>query len=513
MPARDSLAGWTLGCAQYTQYHRGVTMTERVWRAASVIVLTALIAITFRGLDRPFGNGDEVIYAQEIREMQRSGDYLALRWHGQADLLRPSTPFVLASLGTHVLDGERGLRLLPAMASAAVLAMIFALAFWLWRRHDVALVAVMLCAGVPSFHLFSRALLSDPLFLAAIVLALFGALLAQGERVRPGFVLCGVGLGAAVAFKSLAAAIPAAALAPWLVYAARRHWQDRALRTTVLVSGLAFLALAVPFFAYGLHRFGDQFVRDHLGLSLASRVAGATRVGMPGGALAYARYVYLVDGPAVAAWMLAGCVGGLVLAWRERASGLGLVASFALMVFAGLSLVGTRLPHYLLPVYPAAALATAGLYARVLTPERLNTLPRRLLGPVVALALMLHGMARPPHGHFLPSDDAHVLGQAARSVVAERIYALDWYAPALGYYADKPWHLLAAPDLAAEIGPGYLFRHAGNVHEAPPWPQGRFLVAASRARLAHEEAHGQTLRVFRVVAETPTHVLIVAQAN
>lgn len=464
----------------------------RAWigRVAAGVVLALVAVVWLRGLGTPLGNSDEAIYAQNLREMQRSGDYTRLTWQGVEVLQRPSAPFALYAPVAGAVAGERGLRLGPALCSFLALLALYAAAIRGFGRRDAALVAVLLTAGAPSFYLYGRALLSDPPFVAAVVVALWGALWAVEDG--RGLVLAAAGLGAAFAMKSLAAGIPAVALFPWLVWAARRH----ASRRQLLLAAGVFVALAAPFYVLGVIHDGRRFVVEHVGYSLLARARGQLKVGMPGGTAAYARWMWRADGPAVVLLLAGAVLGGLAVAWRKRDAQLGLSAGAALVMWLLLSLVGTRLPHYLLPVYPAAALAAAGLgmhgarawHARTqASPAR-----ARLAGGLVvaaALALALAGWARPTADtYLLPSAAAEALGGAARDAAApgETVYALDWYAPAFGYYADRRLVMVTSSRSFFRIVDDVDFIHAaGAVTMAPvAAPAGtRLLVAGPRAAI------------------------------
>ena len=209
--------------------------------------------------------------------------------------------------------------------------------------------------------------------------------------------------------------------------------------------------------------------------------------------------MWRADGPLTVLWMAGAVLGGIAVAWRRRDPRLGLCASAALVMWLLLSLVGTRLPHYLLPVYPAAALAAAGLWARGARAWQAREArgaarplsPRLVSGLAVAgaLVLALAGWARPTaDAYLLPLTAAATLGRAARAAAApgETVYALDWYAPAFGYYADRRLVMVTSSASFFRIVDDVNFIHAaGAVAMAPvDGPPGqRLLVAGPRAAI------------------------------
>jgi 4-amino-4-deoxy-L-arabinose transferase-like glycosyltransferase len=483
------------------------TRAVRARVAAVIAILPVLVALALQ-LDRPFGDGDEVLYAEGIREMRRGAGYGVLHWGGHEVLERPVAPFVIASLGTHVLADEPGLRLASLLAALATLAFVFVIARRAFGSAPAALAAVVVCGLTPSFHVFGTALISDPPFTLALIAAVGGALRAEDDP--RGLVVAGVALGAAVALKSLAAGPALVVLLPWLVRAARRHRAGRAAAWGVA----GFVALAAPFFVVGLIARGDRFVEEHLGRALVARAAGELHhLGMVGGPTAYARYLAEVDGPLVLGWILSGTVAALIgaVAWGDRR--LALVASTALGFALVLSLIGTRLPHYLLPLYPLAALGLAGLLARLLA---IAARRRRAPWPaavVVAAALLVGGGAfarRDAEAHFMPDPAAVALGRVARAVVpaGQPIHALEWYAPALAYYADRPLRIVtASPGLYAIVDAVDYFHATGVPLRAPPAARGPIWLAGPRAAVA---AAGW-LAVDAELAAAEDHVLVRAR--
>ncbi len=457
--------------------------SRTAWRLVAAAMAIVLVLFALGGLSKPVGNGDEAIYAENIREMQHTGDWGVLTYQDQPGLLRPALPFVPMAVVSGWIDGEPGLRLVQSLWFLITLALVLITAKRAWSRLDLAIVATVLCAGVPTFWIFARSLFSDPALVAATTFALYSTVRAQDD---PRWLLgAAAGLGLGVAFKSLAAAVPGLALAPWLVAVVVRHRPWR----LVLAALLAFLALAAPYFVYSYLRFGDRFIHEHIGLSLGTRVAGHTRVGMPGGVTAYAVHIVRGDGPAAAIWMAAAVLGGGFLAWRHRDRALGIVVSYAVIVFVALSLVGTRLGHYLVPIYPAIALAAAGSLVH-LGPlvSSLRPALRIAAVAVVAVSLFLLGVNSQLDQTLLPAPQVVELSAAAKRATpaGEPVYSLDWYAPALGYYSEHHWHLLSTqPDVTDHLSGVYLFRLAGNIHGVPPWPRRPFTVVGLRDELAH----------------------------
>ena len=460
------------------------------------------------GLDRPIGDGDECFHAEVVRQMLRSGDFLHLRWYGVITHERPPLTYWLAAPFSAWLPGEVGVRLSSALASFLTLGVVYRAALALWPKRSVAMLAVVLLAFAPSFHVFTRTLMSEAPFVLALTVALVGTLLAQRERRA--LPLAAAGLGMAFAVKSFAAAPPALALAPWLVRAQLRHGDRRTLGSSLaIVSALALAPVAL-----GVWIDGSAFVRDQIGFNLLERARGGF-VGMGGGVFAYARSIALRDGPAVATWLALGSAGALVLGLQIRQRALQITGSFALAELVLMSLFGTRLPHYILPLYPAAALGAAGVYAEAARRfERLRA-PLWAAG-MPALALII-GLASQRYSggsdYLFERPESKILGLRARSIAepGERVYAYEWYGFALGYYADRKVELLTSkPERFAQVNfAGGPIAKAGAAALVPPPPAAagsRILIAGHVADLSR----ASWLEMGQVLAAVPPYFLAYA---
>jgi 4-amino-4-deoxy-L-arabinose transferase-like glycosyltransferase len=477
-------------------------------RAAEALLWQLLALWTVLGLDRPIGDGDECYHAEIMRQMMRSGDYLHPRWYGVVTHSRPPLMYWLAAPFSAWIPGEVGVRFSSALASFLTLGVMYQVTWTLWQRRSVAVLAVLLLAGAPSFHVFTRTLMSEAPFVLALTVALVGTLRAQRERRA--LPLAAAGLGCAFAVKSLAAGVPAVALAPWLVRAQLRHGDRRTLWAGLLT--LTLLALAP--FALGLWVDGSEFVHDQIVFNLLERARGGY-VGMGGGLFAYVKSVLFRDGPVVSAWLVIGSAGALVLGLKLRQRALQIVGSYALAELALMSLFGTRLPHYILPLYPAAALGAAGVYAEA--SRRFERLRAPLWAAGVCVIALVIGLVSQRYGggadYLFERPESKILGLRARNVAnpGERVYAYEWYGFAIGYYADRPVELLTAkPERFAQVnfagGPIERAKAAALVPPPPAAAGSRILIAGHVADLSR--AHW--LEVGEVLAASPPYFLAYA---
>jgi 4-amino-4-deoxy-L-arabinose transferase-like glycosyltransferase len=472
--------------------------------AAAALLLAALYCLD---LGHALGNGDEAVYAEFVRAMQRSGDYLRLEYLGAELLQRPPTSVALYAGVSNLVPGELGIRLAPALLTLLTYAGIGA---FVWRRTgrlSAGVLAMLVGATVPTVWSYGRVAFSDPPFVVAVTVALLATIGAQREARW--LAWAGGGLGAAVAFKSLAAVIPALALGPWLLAAA---WRHRAERRRIALAVAGFVLLAAPYYAVSLAIYGGRFYREHIERILVQRASGDldSIIGL-GGPLSYVRYVWVADGAVIAALVVASIAAAAIVGIRRTQRELLVPATYCVLVFLGLSAVGTRLGHYLLVFYPGVAVCVGLLAGRLVD----HTAARFRLAPVsivaAALAVTALSLARPPiDSSILPSPTTRALGRAAdaRLPPDAPIYTLDWYAPAMGYYADRRWHMLVTPPrLARALGSIDPFLYTGTIHAVPPFPPGELYIAATPETLGRAP-----VLVLEVLAEQPGLVLVRARA-
>lgn len=479
-------------------------MSPALQRVVAVALLLWLAAFTFAALDEPIGDGDEQVHATILRDMLRDGDWLRPHWDGKPVLERPLLPYWLAAPFSLALPGEAGIRIGSALASFATLLVVFAAARAQWQRCDAALLAALLLAGSPSFHAYSRTLMSDPLLVLGAAIAIAGTLAAR--RDPRALVIAGLGVGLAIAAKSLIAGVPALALAPWWIGPLRA-----ASVRTRLWAGAALASLALPYYALMTALHGGRFLQAHFGLSLAQRATTSFGFGMQDGPASYLLWVPSGEGPLTSAWLLLGSAGALIAGLRLRRAELALLGGYALGVFVLMSLLATRLPHYILPAYPAAALGVAGLYVELTA--RTGFAQRAfaaLLAPALGLCALLEARAHPGgYQYLLQRSTSRDLGLVAARVAApgQTIYLYDWYGPAIAYYAERPLVMLTQSQHARGVLSNVM--RTAFVPPPPEPPGSALLIVAEPDALAA----ASWLRVERVLASSPPALLARARVR
>lgn len=369
---------------------RPPTYFSDLWRLAAVVTVLFFV---FLG-NRPLGNPDEGRYAEIPREMAATGDYTTPRLNGVKYFEKPPLVYWLTASAIEVMGlHEFAVRFWPAFFGVAGTLLTYAAARSLYDRLTGIFSAVVLATSIFYYGL-SRLALLDGVVSVLIAAALFsfvvGVRLPVGPKRRWLFWCFYAAMGLAALAKGLIGlALPCAVIGLWVLLLNRwkQLWPFYPASGTLIVCAIAapwhvLAARANPDFLY------FYFVHEH-----------------------YLRFTTKVHDRAAPWWyfgpiLLAGLFPWVVFLfqalpyslagwWRTRRGNdiawfLFLWLVFILLFF---SKSQSKLPPYILPVFPAAAVLI-GHYLAALwkTPEQING--RLALFTYAGLALAL-GSALP----------------------------------------------------------------------------------------------------------------------
>jgi 4-amino-4-deoxy-L-arabinose transferase-like glycosyltransferase len=392
-------------------------------------VAIGLAAATLLGVQLGAGSlrdWDEAIYAQVAREIAEGGGWLTLRLDGEPWFMKPPLGMWASALGFRAFGvGELAPRLLPAVSG--VLLVLGTLAFGARAfGAGAGRLAALVLLGTPSFVEQARlGMLDVPLALAGCT-----ALWAwwRAEREPRWLVAAGAALGAGVMLKGAAGLLPALAAALHAALTGRLG----VLRTRWLWAGaLAFAAVALPWHLHQLAVHGAEFRDAYLGYHVLQR-AGTALEGHESSPLFYLDVLARDAFP----WGLAGLVALPWCAWRagrRRDPALLLVVIWALVALAVPTLMRTRIEWYVLPAWPALALAIAVALGA--------WLPRRRRAVFAAAALVLVANAATSRRLLDPdySPGARGLAPAIQAALPPdaALCAYRVSPPALRFYAER----------------------------------------------------------------------------
>jgi 4-amino-4-deoxy-L-arabinose transferase-like glycosyltransferase len=337
-------------------------------RAAVVLTLISLIAFLPGIFQIPPVDRDEAYFAQATKQMIETGDYVDIRYQDDVRYRKPvgiywlqaSVVNVAAGLGLPNTHTSIWLYRMPSLIGAigAVLATYWCALAFVSRRGAVLAALMMMSSSILGVE--ARLAKTDAVLLFTVVaamavlarvylaprrgdiqpnfgqLAIFWTALAVGILIKGPMILMVVGLAAAtlcILDRS----------ARWLL----------ALRP--LPGLLWLLVLVLPWFIAIYARVGTQFLIGSVGEDMLAKVASPQEThGAPPGL-----YVILFFVTFFPASILAGLATPAVWAVRREAAARFLLAWLvpSWIVFEA---VITKLPHYVLPLYPAIAILTAG---------------------------------------------------------------------------------------------------------------------------------------------------------
>jgi 4-amino-4-deoxy-L-arabinose transferase-like glycosyltransferase len=317
---------------------------------------------------------DEARFVQATKQMTESGDYLDIRFQDTPRYKKPIGIYWLQSAALKVTGGDpqtdiwsyRLVSILGATLSVLCIAWLAAFMF----GGKAALISGLFAASIFMLCFEARIAKTDAALLACCVIAqaaLARAYVAhRNDRLRFEWLAFWSALGAGILIKGPVAPL-LAALTCFALFAFDRDlsWFKR-LRP---VPGLAVLALlAAPWLIAITLKSGGAFWAEAVGNDLLGKVAeGQESHGAPPGYYALIFPLFVWPLPVIA------LQGGLAALSRFKADKrLRFLFAWYAPWWILIELTPTKLPHYILPAYPALILLSAWYLC---TPHRQSTAP------------------------------------------------------------------------------------------------------------------------------------------
>jgi 4-amino-4-deoxy-L-arabinose transferase-like glycosyltransferase len=339
-------------------------------RALAVLLTVALLAFLPGFFSIPPIDRDEARFAQATKQMVESGDYVDIRFQDEVRYKKPVGIYWLQAVVVKTASalGFPGalttiwLYRIPSLIGsigAVFLTYWAALAFVSRRAAVLAGLMMASCVLLGIERLLAK---TDALLLMTVVAAM-GAmgrayLRQRREQLESGgpWMLGAIfwtALGAGVLLKGpLVVMIVALAAFALILVDRSAGW----LLTLKPLAGIIWLALLVlPWFIAIIGRSGDAFLAESVGADLLSKIsAGQESHGAPPGYYFVLFWVSFWPGATLAA-LAAPAV------WRARREpAVKFLLAWLVPSWLVFELVVTKLPHYVLPLYPAIAILLAG---------------------------------------------------------------------------------------------------------------------------------------------------------
>jgi 4-amino-4-deoxy-L-arabinose transferase-like glycosyltransferase len=340
-------------------------------RAVAVLAVVSLASFLPGLFQIPPVDRDEPRFAQATKQMIETGDFVDIRFQDETRYKKPAGIYWLQATAVEMADAvgvpraatNIGIYRIPSLIGAigAVLVTYWAALAFVSRRAAVmagAMMATSILLGVEA-----RLAKTDAMLLLTTTAAL-GAmarayLMEQGDRATslPPLVIAAIfwsAIAAGILIKGPMILMFAGFAAVALAVADRSARWLRRLKPAI---GLPFaLALVMPWVVAILIRSDGGFLTDALGQDMFAKVTGGQEThGMPPGSYFVVFWETFFPGA-----MLAGLAAPAV--WRARTEpGCKLLLAWVVPSWIAFELVPTKLPHYVLPLYPALAILIAGV--------------------------------------------------------------------------------------------------------------------------------------------------------
>jgi len=323
-------------------------------RNAGLLILLCL-AIYLPGLSAiPPLDRDEARFAQASKQMIETGDYIDIRFQETPRYKKPVGAYWLQAASAHLFAGEAPTAIwayrIPSLV-AAILAVLMTHALArLFLTETAALLAATLLTASLLLTVEAHLAKTDALLLATVLAAQLGLARAYtGARGAGTWLVFWLGIGFGMLIKGPITPLIAGLTILALVIADRRVTWLLALRPLI---GLPLVALlVVPWIVAVQFRSGGAFLESSVGGDLLPKLLGAMEShGSPPG-----YYLLLL---ALTFWPGSLLVWpALVSAWGTRTEpATRFLLAWLIPTWVLLELVPTKLPHYVLPLYPALAI-------------------------------------------------------------------------------------------------------------------------------------------------------------
>ena len=410
-------------------------------RREFLLLLVLVAALLLVGLGRSaLTDRDEGANAGAAREMLERGAWLTPTLNHEPRFAKPAFVYWLMVGSATVLGvGELAARLPSAVAAGVLVLAQYGFARWALGAEAGLRAALILLLGI-EYVLIGRMALTDATLVLWTSLAGFVFFRAHHGPAPRGPWYAGMYVALALAMLTkgpVGVLVPGLGIAAYLVVtgAAGRFWREAAPGRGLLLFGV----VALPWYGAMLWQHGG----DYLARAQAETLGRVARtVTGPGGTPLFYLPVVLIGFFPWSAFLPGALVETLRGARRRAATSRADAALVfaAVWVVCGLvafSVPRSRLPHYVLPVFPAAALLVAGRWA-----PGAPALGRALLAGLGVLIAVGAGLALALGGTL-----ARALEPAYPAEPTARL----------------PWSVLAVAALALVMGAGALLRDGARL--------------------------------------------------
>lgn len=359
---------------------------DRNFMPPYLLLYLLCIVIYLGGLGRlPLFGQDEALYAEAAREMLASGDWITPRVNGVIFFEKPPLYYWLAALNFRLFGvNPFAARLPAALLAIATILLTTMIGARVWGKRAGFLAGLALATSLQMAMIGRMGIMDVPLtFLIAAAILAYAQWRRHGRPLAA--ALFGLLTGLGFLLKGLAGGLaPTIAIIHALTY---QRGRGRLTAPSVVLAIFVFIAIIAPWFAVMLARHGeafvDIFVKQQHGLRMTQQMQ------QHGGTIFY--YLLLIA-VSFFPWVafLPTARAPADAANDKQAFWHSLALTWILVVLVPFSLISTKLPGYITPLFPAMALlVSAELDRRLYAPPRAPWLIAIVLGCLLAVFFAL----------------------------------------------------------------------------------------------------------------------------
>ncbi|HKS29851.1 MAG TPA: glycosyltransferase family 39 protein [Pyrinomonadaceae bacterium] len=352
----------------------------------SLLLLIAAFALLWKLGGGSLAAWDEAIYAQVSKEMAQGGDWLTPHWGYQSWFEKPPL-FIWITALLYRLFGvkEFWARLPSALSGLALIYVTYSIGKHTYGRRAGLLSAIVLLTCY-HFLSFSRFGTMDVMLTLFTYLAVYGYLRVKDESRKWWYVVWS-SCALALMVKGAGGIIAPAAILLALAFDKRlraaiqsRHFWQGAL--------LAFVIVA-PWHIIMYVKHGRAFIDEYIGYHVIAR---STRT-LEGNASGYFYYVgKLVDGFFPWCLLLPFAVVSFIRRNYKDGTRSWILLLLSALVFGLYTVIPTRRPWYIVPLYPASAILIAVFIGSLYRDYQSRPVYRRIIAAACALLILVGGL-------------------------------------------------------------------------------------------------------------------------
>lgn len=343
------------------------------------LTVAALFLFCLNLGDVPLRDWDEGTRALVAREIYRTGNWLYPTQFGQPYLLKTPLMDWLMAWSYH-LGGvnEWASRLPGAIATALGVPLLYCLGRELFERRSPALYSALIYLTLLPVVRHGRLAMLDGLVMTGLIFSLWCLVRSARQKIW------GLGFGAGLGMIALAKGLlvlPLGAIALFFVLWDRR-WSVFQNVYIWLGLGLGFLPISLWYLAQIRH-YGSTFIDVHFLAQGINRVAETVESHQQ------PPWFYAIEIIKYTAPWLFFLPQSYLYLWSHRQKSAGkLIVTGSLFYFGLISAMGTKLPWYVMPLYPFVALAIGYYFAEGWQAKTSKARPLAWLFYTVAIAAL-----------------------------------------------------------------------------------------------------------------------------